>query len=363
MLVAGAATALSACAAGPARTARAAHHTVADPWADAMAEQTRRDVEQMRRLSRTRDEVAAVPPEIQWNDAATRGPPVGGALLPEAPPLPKDPPRRPVGHVRAGDEPAEPPVETVPVTTTATDRLDRLVVELSAELYREAAHSDMPLRQLLLMAAIAIQSPDRPFAPEALPGLTDRERDLLGRMHAFYVELGRELARSGDPEAVVRAVETLHRSLAVEPRLALPRVALCPRVVGFGDYDEFSRNASGHYTFLAQSGQQAVIYVEIEDFASELNDKGEWVTQLSQQLVIYSDSDGIPVWREDWQAGVDASRNKRADFFITQVITVPRRLSVGRYQLKIRIRDEQSGAESETAVEFEVVADPRMVGG
>ncbi len=98
----------------------------------------------------------------------------------------------------------------------------------------------------------------------------------------------------------------------------------------------------------------------MEDFTSELNEKSQWVTELSQQLVIYSDRDGIPVWREDWQAGVDASKNRRDDFFIVQLITLPQRLSVGRYQLKLHIRDEKSGAEAETALEFEMVADPRM---
>jgi hypothetical protein len=118
-----------------------------------------------------------------------------------------------------------------------------------------------------------------------------------------------------------------------------------------------------HYAFLAHSAQQAVVYVEIEDFTSELNEKGQWVTELSQQLVVISERDGIPVWREDWQAGVDLSRKQRDDFFIVQVVTLPDRLAVGRYNLKIRIRDDRSGAEAETAIDFEMVADARMTGG
>ena len=104
------------------------------------------------------------------------------------------------------------------------------------------------------------------------------------------------------------------------------------------------------------------MYVEVEDFVSELNEKGKWVTELSQQLVVFSDRDGIPVWREEWQAGVDVSNNRRNDFFIVQIITLPKALSVGRYQLKIHARDEKSGAEAETSLEIEMVADPRMIG-
>jgi len=35
-------------------------------------------------------------------------------------------------------------------------------------------------------------------------------------------------------------------------------------------------------------------------------------------------------------------------------------LSVGRYHLKIQVRDETSGAESEESIGFEMVADPKL---
>ncbi len=181
-------------------------------------------------------------------------------------------------------------------------------------------------------------------------------------MQDHFTGLGHLLAESGDPEAVVTAVETLHGALTLPPSLGLTRATLCTRVNGFGDFVEFPTNEAGRYAFLAHTEQRAVVYVEVDDFASELNAQGEWVTELSQQLVVYSDRDGIPVWREDWQAGVDASKNRRDDFFIVQIITLPQRLSVGRYHLKIHIRDEKSGAEAERSVEFEMVADPRMLG-
>jgi hypothetical protein len=235
-------------------------------------------------------------------------------------------------------------------------------VELSAELYRHAAYSDTPLRELLLIAATTIVTPDRALATEALPGLTTREREILGKVQAFFSRLGRELAESGDPEVVVAQVDALQKALAREPQLAVTQAVLCARVGGFGDYDELPRNRDDRYAFLAHSGQQAVVYVEIEDFTSQLNDAGQWATELSQQLEVISERDGIPVWREDWQAGVDLSKNRREDFFVVQVVTLPERLSVGRYHLKIRIRDDMTGAEAEAAIDFEMVADPRLAG-
>jgi hypothetical protein len=330
----------------------------------ALAERARRDVEALGALSAvaTDDQDAAQaagpsrPPEIQWIRARPDADPPAPAPAAAQTPLARE------AALPAGPLPPE-VAETAEERTfgpSGEDRLRGLIVELSGELYRRAAYSDMPLRELLLIAATTMVTPDRPLAPDALPGLTERERELLASMQAYFTRLGRELATTGDAETVVAAAAALHRSLADEPRLQLANASLCTRVGGFGDYDEFARNDAGRYAFLAHSGQQAVVYVEVEDFTSELNDKGQWMTELSQQLVVYSDRDGIPVWREDWQAGVDATKNRREDFFIVQVITLAERLSVGRYQLKIHIRDEKSGAEAENAIDFEMVADPRM---
>jgi hypothetical protein len=328
-----------------------------------LAEQAQRDVEQLRELDRDRapapggePPAIAQRPEVQWI-LPTPGRADPAEPPPAVPPTTSSPSTGPTGKSTGGqkalgrdrpsgadaqqEEPGGGKVSPAP-EPTETDRLRNQIVVLSSELYRRGAYSDMPLRELLLIAATTLVTPDRELATEALPGLTERERELLAKMQAFFSRLGLKLAETGDPEVLVAEVEALHRH---------------------GDYDEFSRNAEGRYAFLAHSGQQAVVYVEVEDFTSELNENGQWVTELSQQLVVISERDGIPVWREDWQAGVDLSRKRRDDFFIVQVVTLPERLSVGRYNLKIRIRDDRSGAEAETAIDFEMVADPRMTGG
>ena len=356
------------------------------PETSELAEQARRDVEQLRLLEPFGDRRASaepahdVPPEIQWilprtdspaveadlAEAAPRGEPVQTALHSDGLPGPSTtefplpmPTELPGGSVVADPDPPDP--RDPPHPGAAPETLRRLIVDLSAELYRRGAYSDMPMRELLLSTATTMVTPDRALIPEALPGLTQREREIVGLMQDFFRRLGQELDATGDPEVVVTAIIELAAALQKQSSLVLPTVSLCTRVGGFGDYDEFPRTEQGRYTFLAHSDQQAVVYVEVDDFVSELNDKGQWVTELSQQLVVFSDRDGIPVWREDWQLGTDTSKNRRADFFIVQIITLPERLSVGLYQLKIHVRDKRSGAEAEAIVEFEMVADPRMV--
>ena len=96
--------------------------------------------------------------------------------------------------------------------------------------------------------------------------------------------------------------------------------------------------------------------MELEGFDSRLDTKGQWETATSQQLVIYSDRDGIPVWREGWQTATDLSRTRRSDYFTAQKVKIPTNLSVGKYQLKVRVRDEKTNAESETTIPFVMTA-------
>lgn len=236
------------------------------------------------------------------------------------------------------------------------DRLRKLMVDLSRELYANGAYSDTPLRELLVIASMSLVDPERRLEPAAVPDLTDKERELLGHLQNFFAELGRGLDSQADPEAaIVEAVAKLRNALVEQPTLKLPTAALCTRVGGFGEYTTFS-----HYRFLAHSEQKVIVYLEIEDFTSEVNSKGEYVTELAQQLVIYSDRDGIPVWKQDWQSAVDVTKNRRTDFFTVQVVTLPKALSVGKYQLKVHVRDEKSKAEAETTIPFEMVADAKL---
>jgi hypothetical protein len=258
------------------------------------------------------------------------------------------------------DAPVQPEAEAAArAATVDLDRVRELIVELSKELYREASYSDMPLRELMLIAATTIVTPDRAIQPDAIPALTPRERELLGHFQTFFTQIGTSLdgSRTAD-EALQHAVDELRAAMSTKPQLYIDTMALCTRVGGFGDYDPFNR-----YSFLAHSEQQAVLYLELSGFTSELNQQNQWVTELSLQLMIYSDRDGIPVWSENWQSAVDISRNKRQDFFMVQILTLPRALSVGRYHMKVHVRDEKSLAEAEGSITFEMVADPKLATG
>ena len=315
------------------------------------------------------------PPEIRWNIPGA--PPSAGAGQPELPTSESavKQPQFETADAETTDDVAQQPLATdapagltlrsdildeplLAGSATQVDRAAVLIVELCAELHRQAAYSDRPMRELLVIAATTMLDPERAVDPKQIPGLTNRDREVLRLMQEFFAGLGRELESRGDPEQIAAAVATLSRAISQQPTVRLSNAGMCWRVEGFGRYEPFSANS-----FLAHSKQQVIIYVEVGDFASKQNPAGEWVTRLSQKLIIYSDRDGIPVWQEDWQAAVDRTKNRRTDFFLTQIMTLPEALSVGKYQLKVRMRDEESKAEAETTIPFEMVADPKLAAG
>ena len=259
---------------------------------------------------------------------------------------------------RIATDPNERTATTTEVASDTTDDLQRSMIDFARVLYTDSTWSDQPMKELLVLASMSMLDPDRAIDPDAIPDLTEEERELLAAMQAWFTLVGRELDSDGDPwKVLIAASDQLQKRLKRIPDLKLPAVALCTRVGGFGDYDEWNERADDEaYNFIAHQGQPVIIYAEMEGFQSKLNDRDLWETITSQHLTIYSDRDGIPVWNEDWQTAADRSQNRRRDYFTVQKLTLPSGLSVGKYRLKLRVRDEKSGAEVERSIPFTMTA-------
>ena len=156
-------------------------------------------------------------------------------------------------------------------------------------------------------------------------------------------------------EDLLSAIETLRRDLRSDPEIRIRNGALCSSVEKFGAYKPFPNRR-----FLAGTEQWVIIYLEVGDYMSRQND-GTWQTDLSQRVRIIRDHDGMEVWDSQWQSTVDRSRAKRTDFHTVYKVLIPKALGVGKFVMKVQVRDEQTGAEDETTLDFNLVADPSKV--
>src|SRR4051794_22019680 len=88
----------------------------------------------------------------------------------------------------------------------------------------------------------------------------------------------------------IRPPVDLADRLRGQAELSIPTIALCNRVNNFGNYEPFEKDR-----FVAGKAHDVVVYCEVENFSTQLNDKKMWETRLNEEIVLYTESQGLPV--------------------------------------------------------------------
>lgn len=231
------------------------------------------------------------------------------------------------------------------------ERIRLASVELARLLTDRAAASAAPAADLVVASVLAVNAGD------PIPGhqnLAPSERSAVAAVSGLVGALkpGTEGA------AAIDAADALQKS-ADEASVGLPlRITdarLCTRVNGFGDYVELGVNA-----FLAGRPSPVIVYTQVDRFASRASAGGRQTVELSQELNIYHDADGAHCWKRPAQTISESTRSKRRDFYLTNAIELPPTLTIGKYRLKVTMRDLTGGAVAETTIPFSIVADPGL---
>ncbi|TVQ65075.1 MAG: hypothetical protein EA379_00440 [Phycisphaerales bacterium] len=314
-----------------------------------------------RRLEADADDAARLYRDGDWGSVRSpdRTPPlVDGGPAPEAnigPAVALDD----LAPDAADAAPSRPFVEPPP---TLEQRIERLAAELAARLRDQSDQDASPVHAMASLAALELILPGIAAGHTPISGLTPRERDVLD----VWIEMIRDahsgLRNAQEPGALAGAVVRAGDRMATFQPFAILHAALCARVEGFGRYTEMPGP-----TLLAGRRQPAIVYVEVDRFAHKqaTGPDGEagWRVELTQELSLYHEADGLLAWRRPEQEIVDFSRNKRNDFFVVQRIELPETLTVGSYRLKVTMRDKGApgGAVAERIIPIDIVADPNLV--
>ena len=105
----------------------------------------------------------------------------------------------------------------------------------------------------------------------------------------------------------------------------------------------------------------AIVYVEVENFTSRpaketdpiiqgVSTADQTSVELTQSLSLFQDATSLLVWHRPPQVAIETSRGVRRDFYLTQMIELPRTLGVGKYNLKVTIKDRTTGSEAEAII-------------
>jgi hypothetical protein len=230
--------------------------------------------------------------------------------------------------------------------TSANDLLQKLAGQVKADPRDAASHLNYQLLQFLLdeqvpdLSSIApLPAEDRELLTTLLDGLTNFRNGL------------RADANSLQSKKVAPLLELSDR-LRSQGELSIPTAALCRSVQRFGVFDPMDPAR-----FIAnRKDNDAVLYCEVANFSSQLNDSKMWETKLKQEAVLYSES-GLAVWSDKSDTVVEQSRNRLHDFFITDKIRLPASLPVGRYLMKMTITDLHASRVAESTVPVQIVAE------
>jgi hypothetical protein len=270
--------------------------------------------------------------------------------------LPDDqPPQMTAGPAEPDAAPAAPPTPA-PAATDPEQRKQELVDELIGVLGELALDGEGPGSAALALAGLEAV---RPQALDALKG-----QGLLSDAEVASLDAARELFRAlsspgsgviADPGEVSAVLDRIRRDLDARAGLRITRAELCTRVTGFGRYETFPSNR-----FIAGRPQPVIVYAEVDRFAHRESTGSDaeprYEIELSQRLELYHTADNLNTWNRAAETDKTSSRNRVRDYYLINQVTLPPNLSVGKYHLKVVMRDLVAGTMAETIIPIEIVA-------
>lgn len=295
-------------------------------------------------------------------DPSPFGPPASPDALAGRPADPHPPEGGPaIRQVAASPEPKPERPAPAAAPETPDQKRRRLVGELALLLKDEAARAPEPFESYAAIGALEMLVPGMLTSPASIPTISPREADLLTVWRDMHVAAGDDArGELGQAAKLTGVVEAAAERMSAWRTLKIARAEICERVEGFGVYTPFAGPK-----ILSGRARRAIVYVELDHFATRPrtgpNGVDGYAVELSQELSLFHDADGLLAWRKPPEDVSDFSRNRRRDFYMVQMIELPANLTVGSYRLKVTIRDKATSAVAESIMPIEVVADPQLV--
>ncbi|MBL8763511.1 MAG: hypothetical protein JNM07_04495 [Phycisphaerae bacterium] len=282
-------------------------------------------------------------------------------------PPPPDAPPEPAMDGTSPDAQANAPADSSGDAARAARRAE-LVRELARLLREGAASPDAAARAALAAEALRLIDPDAAGGEETNNGLSDASiaavRELLHEVASGAAASNGAGRTASDLAAALR--RAADRLSGVEPLDVTAR--LCARVESFGRYTPLDSDA-----FLAGRVNSVLVYVEVTNFthaplaeadpgdaAADASGDERWVVELGQELNLYHDADHVLAWRQPEEVVRDVARRKRRDYYLVRRVDLPPTLTVGRFNLKVTVRDLATGSIAEAVLPIRIVADARL---
>ena len=228
--------------------------------------------------------------------------------------------------------------------STCSKAIERLERELSwGEVDdTERARLEASLRLLYLVTN------RREKALEPIDQMTANEREFWKhQLFGLSISLDLENRHAAPRRAALalREIRTAAGHLANISALDVRNLAFCRNVESFGRYDEFKP-----YSF--QSGQEVLLYVEVENFSVEATNE-QYNTELHGEYTIVNAA-GERVAGRGLPPDKQVCKNRRRDYFIAYRLYLPNEMSAGRYTLTLTMEDVKEHKSNQGSIEFRI---------
>lgn len=247
------------------------------------------------------------------------------------------------------------PKPTAP-STQDTNEMSRMLAQAFAQ---KGSQSMDPMKVWFIYSSLAVSNPDIELPEGWGTDLLPAERDRILAAHKGFSALGRSFREGkSSVDSVIR--QALVAALTGDTALTIPKVDLCSKISGYGDYSPI-----GGRNFRVGANNRVIVYSELDGFKSRF-ENGKWTTRLATRVSIMPVNGGddttntVPAslaWcrTPEWTEVTDTSDNPRSEFFLGEIIPIGSSLIVGSYAVKVEVKDLSTGAVTSSIVPFQIL--------
>ncbi|MGB7348172.1 MAG: hypothetical protein WBD20_28365 [Pirellulaceae bacterium] len=251
------------------------------------------------------------------------------------------------------DLPSRELTESEPVTAPRSMSDQELYDALLARL-TDPSQAETPAersRRLIMARHLMVLSGNREAAVQEMKGLSEEEQEFLRHqlegLYAMVDPKGHPVAGRRFSSALPELRQaTMHLSAAADS-LEVRGLDFCTEIEAYGQVKPFP-------TRQFAAGQQVILYCEIENFAASKTEAG-YETHLKGSYDVF-DKSGRKLISQLLPADKQMSRNLLRDYFVAYQMSLPAKLSPGKYRLQLTMEDVTGEKYGQSNIEFEITS-------